>query len=543
MIGKVAPRGSRVAGLVRYLYATGPAQQEGRGRRNPHVDPRVIGGFDEPGVLEPVVGEGGRRDFRRLVALLEQPLAAAGVGADKKPVYHLIIAAKKDPETGVLVDRYLSDSQWRDIAETYLDRLGLAPRGDDLGVRWVAVRHADDHVHVVATLARQDGRRVFPRNDFWRAGEASREVEAKYGLTVTAASDRTAAKRASYAETEKAARQGQVEPVRDSLRRSVRTAAAGAGSLTEFFDRLADDGLLVRQRYSERNPGQVTGYAVALPESVDPGGASIYFGGGKLAADLTLPKLARRWELDAPASDATTAGDGTGAGQPDQGTSKSSSTQAAPGRDSQGPGQDRYRLTGEERARIWEQASAAAAHATEQVQAAAGSDPQGAGDAAWAASDFLASAARVVEGRRGGPLTAAAASYDRAARELWGRLPAPSQAGQGLRAASVLLASARFVGRGENTALLALLAQLAALSDAVTRLRETQDRAAQAAAARSAAEQLRLTAAQRTSVGAGPPGATATATRTRRAGVSFDVGRTRPGPTQGPAGPHRGRSR
>ncbi len=90
-----------------------------------------------------------------------------------------------------------------------MDRIGLARRGNDLGVRWVAGRHADDHVHVVATLARQDGRRVFPCNDFWRAGEASRAVEARYGLTVTAASDRTAAKRASYAETAKASRRGQ----------------------------------------------------------------------------------------------------------------------------------------------------------------------------------------------------------------------------------------------------------------------------------------------------------------------------------------------
>ncbi len=207
----------------------------------------------------------------------------------------------------------------------------------------------------------------------------------------------------------------------------------------------------------------------------------------------------------------------------------------APGRATGGPGPDRHRLTGEERARIWEQATAAAAHATEQVQAAAGSDPQGAGDAAWAASDFLASAARVVEGRRGGPLTAAAATYDRAARELWGRLPAPSQAGQGLRAASVLLASARFVGRGENTQLLALLAQLAARSDAVTGLRETQDRAAQAAAARSAAEQLRLSAGQLTSVGARPAGATAT--QARRAGCpSTSAG---PGPDPPKAQPGR----
>jgi len=535
VIGKVAPRGKRVAGLIRYLYATGPAQQEGRGRRNPHTDPRVVAGFDEPELLEPGVSEKGLRDFRRLTSLLEQPLAAAGVGADKKPVYHLIVAAKKDPETGAMVDRYLSDGQWRDIAETYMDRIGLAPRGDDLAVRWVAVRHADDHVHVVATLARQDGRRVFPRNDFWRAGEASREVEAKYGLTVTAASDRTAAKRASYAEAQKAVRRGQGEPVRDTLRRSVRTAAAGAGGWAQFVERLRDDGLLLRERHSERNPGQVTGYAVALPESVDVGGQPIYFGGGKLAADLTLPKLRRRWELAEPDGSATSAGAGATAGQRGQAAGASSSASSATGG---GSSKDRHRLTGAERARIWEQASAAAARATEQVRAAAGTDPLAAGDAAWAASDSLAAAARVVEGRRGGPLTVAATQYDRAARELWGRLPAPSQAGQGLRAASVLLASARFVGRGENTQLLALLAQLAALSDAVMRLRENQDRAAQAAAARSAAEQLRLTSAQRASLQTGPRAATAT--RTRPSGLSFDVGRSRPGPAQGPAGPHRG---
>jgi len=131
--------------------------------------------------LEPTVGESGRRDFRALVSLLEQPLAAVGVGPDKRPVYHLVIAARKDPATGALVD-YLSDGEWRDIAATYLDHMGLAPRGDELGCRWVAVRHADDHVHVVVTLARQDGRRVFPRNDYYRAGEASRMVKARYGL-------------------------------------------------------------------------------------------------------------------------------------------------------------------------------------------------------------------------------------------------------------------------------------------------------------------------------------------------------------------------
>jgi len=204
------------------------------------------------------------------------------------------------------------------------------------------------------------------------------------------------------------------------------------------------------------------------------------------------------------------------------------------------PREDRHRLTPEERDRIWKQATAAAATATEQVTATAGTDPGAAADAAWAASDFISAAARVVEGRRGGPLTAAAGEYDRAARELWGRVPESSDAGKGLRAASVLLASARFVGRNETKQLLVLLAQLAALSDAVTRLRESQDRAAQAAAARRAAEGVRLTSAQRTSVHARSPATTAT--RSRRLGVSDDEDdRRRQRPTQGPPhGPRRG---
>ncbi len=113
-------------------------------------------------------------------------------------------------------------------------------------------------------------------------------------------------------------------------------------------------------------------------------------------------------------------------------------------------------------------------------------------------------------------------------------MPPPSRAGQGLRAASVLLASARFVGRNENKQLLALLAQLAALTDAVTRLRETQDRAAQAAAARRAAEGLRLTSAQQASAQAAGP--TATATHARRTGLSFDGQdqARRPPPPDGP---------
>jgi hypothetical protein len=78
--------------------------------------------------------------------------------------------------------------------------------------------------------------------------------------------------------------------------------------------------------------------------------------------------------------------------------------------------------------------------------------------------------------------------------------PAAVAGRPGLRAAAAAMTAARFFGRPEPKQLFALLAQLGALAAAVTRLREKQHRAAQSAAARSAAEQLlyRLAPAQRT---------------------------------------------
>lgn len=113
---------------------------------------------------------------------------------------------------------------------------------------------------------------------------------------------------------------------------------------------------------------------------------------------------------------------------------------------------------------MWAQVLYAATKATAAVGAHQG-DPAGAADAAWAAPDFLAAAARVIGGRRSGALQAAAEDYDRAARQAWGRLPESSPAGSGVRAASGLLRAARLVHAPETAQMLALLAQLAVLAD------------------------------------------------------------------------------
>jgi len=171
MIGKVCRRGTDTRRLLGYLFTEGVVCE--RGLESAHVDARVIAGYKSAGTLEPERRPDGRADVSRLAALLDAPVRAGGVGKEVKAT-HLAISAAP-------TDRLLTDAEWADIAELYVERLGLAKRGDDKAVRWVAVRHADNHVHVVATLVRQDGRRVFPHLDFYRAREASLEVERRYG--------------------------------------------------------------------------------------------------------------------------------------------------------------------------------------------------------------------------------------------------------------------------------------------------------------------------------------------------------------------------
>src|ERR1700675_2361986 len=72
---------------------------------------------------------------------------------------------------------------------------------------------------------------------------------------------------------------------------------AAAESLDEagFFARLRADGVLVRLRFSEVNLGQVTGYSVTLPGHLTQAGEPVWYGGGRLADGLSLPRLRRDW--------------------------------------------------------------------------------------------------------------------------------------------------------------------------------------------------------------------------------------------------------
>jgi hypothetical protein len=361
-------------------------------------------------------------------------------------------------------DRLLSDTEWADIARDVMHRTGLCPRGDDDdAVRWIAIRHGPDHIHLVAMLARQDRTRPRLWNERYRVRDACLAAERRYGLRSTAPADRTAARSPSRAETGKAARYGRDEPPRTTLRRHVATVAASAGSAEEFFVRLDQAGVLVRLRYSTRNPGQVTGYAVALPGDTTRDGDPVWYGGGKLAADFSWPRLCQRWTRPV---------------RPD--------SPLAPG----------------EADALWEYAARTAADATARIRFfTVTGNPAAAADAAYAASDALHTAAAALGSRI---LRRAADDYDRAARQPWGRIPGPTPAGNQLRHAARLISAYACLTGDRTLTPVMLLVRLASLAEAVAEWHESQQHAAQAAAALRAARHLHT--ATRAAPPTRPPG-------------------------------------
>ena len=171
-------------------------------------------------------------------------------------------------------------------------------------------------------------------------------------------------------------------------------------------------------------------------------GLPLWYGGGRLATGLSLPRLRRRWTIP-------------------RGTS--------------------------ERSGVFEYAARQAGLAAERIRYSARFDPDSGADAAWAAADTLHVAAQILDSP---DLRRAADSYDRAARASYGRIAAATPGGNQLRAAARLMAMTGQVTDDTTLVTIALIANLVALVIAVAELRGAQQRVAQAAAARAAASQM-----------------------------------------------------
>ncbi len=247
-----------------------------------------------------------------------------------------------------------------------------------------------------------------------------------------------------------------VLPAKGALRALVARAAAQAVDEPGFFAGLRAGGVLVRLRFSEISPGQVTGYSVSLPGHCSAGGEQLWHGGGRLADALSLPRLRRQW---------------------DSRTERS----ARPARRSLG-------FTGPERNAAIGYAARLATDTAGHIHRAASGDMALAADSAHATADFLHIAARITGNHA---LRQAAAAFDRAARSPYGRIPAPTRQGAQLRSAARLLALAGPATSGGASTVTMLASNLAALVIAVAELRHAQQHAAQATAARLAVRRLK----------------------------------------------------
>src|SRR5207253_1366932 len=121
-----------------------------------------------------------------------------------------------------------------------------------------------------------------------------RETEIGYGLQAVRGRPGQAKAAAGRSEAEAARRRGHPEPDRLALQRAVRAAATQATSEADFVRNLRAAKLVVRPRYAEGGRSSVVGYSVAIRAD-----RPIWYGGGKLARDLTLPALRLTWATDA----------------------------------------------------------------------------------------------------------------------------------------------------------------------------------------------------------------------------------------------------
>ncbi|PJN32206.1 mobilization protein [Streptomyces sp. CB02959] len=439
MIPKVHDMGTDTRGLIAYLYGPGKAEE--------HIDPHLVAAWDSQA---PDPGRDPKATYGDLQRLLDQPVMALPRNARPADhVWHLSVrAAPEDP--------ILTDEQWADIARRMVTATGIAPEGDDAACRWAAVRHADDHIHIIATVVREDGRQARIRQDGKRSQEEARKIEIDYGLRRLNVGDGTAAKRPTSAERHKAERQGKERTPREELRETVRRAVAGATSEEEFFDRLAAAGLLIRQRAAPS--GDLLGYKVALPDDRNEDQEPIYYSGSTLAPDLSLPRIRERWSETADPSHSND-------------VPADSSSRPSPS----SPGTARRKAA----SAVW-QAVLVIDHGDDAVVAAH----------IAAAGEVLDALAKTSAAHTRRELREAAWAFERASRS---HVRAERGHDRALRqAARDLVYSGPALGRGEDGATTAMLIDMAFfLVTAAAHWHAKKEHALQATAARQAAEHLR----------------------------------------------------
>ncbi|MFJ5695123.1 relaxase/mobilization nuclease domain-containing protein [Arthrobacter sp. NPDC093125] len=298
-------RGSRMSGLMLYLASTDTDKT-----KNAHTDPHLVAGdaaimaWYDDGVLD-------KDDAVAIAKHLDQPRKAFGVEVLQKDFRWDPVKKERVPNGHKHADVWhcslslraeegaLTDQQWGDIANDFVDAMGFTEASGKAQCRWAAINHGtsengNHHIHIAVSLVREDGTKASTHGDYKRAQQTCRELETKYGLEQLSSVHATR----GYDRAEKAtAVRDDREMHRSSLARKVRASASASATEAEFVRRARDTGMLVRPRYAKNTTDVIVGYSVA--ERPLRGDRPIWFGGGTLASDLKLGTLREEW-MDSP---------------------------------------------------------------------------------------------------------------------------------------------------------------------------------------------------------------------------------------------------
>ncbi|MEU3389608.1 relaxase/mobilization nuclease domain-containing protein [Streptomyces albidoflavus] len=272
--------GADTRGLIVYLF--------GPGRRDEHTDPHIVAAWDMAGAPDP--GRDPAATYTQLAKRLDHhvDLRTRELGGKKPPQHVWHCPVRTAPG-----DRYLTDAEWAQIARRVVHATGIAPEDDDKACRWIAVRHADDHIHIMGTTVRADGRRPRTHRDGQRAQAECRKIEAECGLRRLKSGDLTAPRTPTGAERAKAERQGQTVTARHWLREQAYAVAAAVRNEADYFTVLESLGIKVKTRLGPET-GDVIGYSLAAPGDTNAAGEPVWYGGSKLAPDLSINRLRER---------------------------------------------------------------------------------------------------------------------------------------------------------------------------------------------------------------------------------------------------------
>jgi hypothetical protein len=429
MIAKIT-KGERVQGLLLYLF--------GPGRSEEHTDPHLVAGW------EGLLAEQGRLSTAEVFALaadMDGPRATHEVSMSGGYVWQCSLRNHAD-------DRVLTDQEWARIARDAIAALGFDQ------CRWVAVRHAGDHIHLAVTRVSEQGKVVSIWNDRRVMSRVAARWEVAFELGQrTSRGSGAGMPGLSRAEIDRAARTGK-EPDRTGLERKLRAAAAVARTEGEFVARARSGGLMVEPRRSPDGQ-QVVGYKVADPNA----DRMLWHGGAGLAPDLSLPRLRRRWE---PHTDQAARAHATG---------EWSTTGSEGGRVGAGS-----RL----RAEAWEAADAVVRDVHTRMRAIPAGDRQAWAAAAGEVAGVLSVLAVRAEGERPGQLSAAARAMTRSAQSATGTVEPYPEALHTMWGPARVAADAALLTYGSRTAVAVLMRSLHDLMATIERAHQLQERLGQA---------------------------------------------------------------